>query len=234
MTPLKRPEYIRINIRDIPDKIIKEYKLKGKTDTKVAVFIVANRDMYGLPQSGLLANELLEKQLNKLGYQQSKLVPGLWKHDWRPIKFTLVVENFGVKYVVKEHALRLKQTLEESYKVTTEWDVTGYTGIMLDLDYKRIQVHLFLPGYTDKSLKQFNHTKKKNQNQPYPSAPIIYGAKKQYATQPSAAPLLDNKGGEIIQQVCGSFFFSEEPSTALLYSQAVPSHHNLQLQPKRK
>eukprot|EP00804_Cyclotella_cryptica_P027927 CCRYP_003822-RA/>CCRYP_003822-RA protein AED:0.43 eAED:0.43 QI:0/0/0/1/1/1/2/0/157 len=38
--------------------------------------------MYGLPQSGLLANELLDR-LNQHRYFQSKLVPGLWptKHD---------------------------------------------------------------------------------------------------------------------------------------------------------
>ena len=35
MTPMKRPEYIRINIRDIPDEIIKEYKLKEKQTQKV-------------------------------------------------------------------------------------------------------------------------------------------------------------------------------------------------------
>ena len=97
LTPLKRPEYIRINVRDTPDEIIKEYKLRGKTDTKGDVYIVSNRGMYGLPQSGLLANELLEDRLNTCGYQQSKLVPGLWKHEWRPIQFTLVVDNFGVK-----------------------------------------------------------------------------------------------------------------------------------------
>ena len=28
MTPLKRPEYIQIHVRDIPDEIITEYKLK--------------------------------------------------------------------------------------------------------------------------------------------------------------------------------------------------------------
>ena len=28
MTPLKRPEYIRVSLRDIPDEIIKEYKLR--------------------------------------------------------------------------------------------------------------------------------------------------------------------------------------------------------------
>ena len=80
--------------------------------------------MYGLPKYGILAKKLLEKRLNKRGYQQRKLVPRLWKHEWRPIQFTLVVDDFGVKYVVKEHALHLKQTLEENYKVKTEWDGT--------------------------------------------------------------------------------------------------------------
>jgi hypothetical protein len=60
----------------------------------------------------------LEKRLNKRGYHQSKLVPGLWSHKWRPVQFTLVIDDFGVKYVGKEHALHLKQTLEENYKVT--------------------------------------------------------------------------------------------------------------------
>ena len=75
MTPLKRPEYIRISINDIPEEIIVEYKLREKADSKGMVFIQANRGMYGLPQSGLLANEPLEKRLNKRGYHQSKLVP---------------------------------------------------------------------------------------------------------------------------------------------------------------
>ena len=109
--------------------------------------------MYGLPQSVLLANELLENLINKRGYQQSKLVPRLWKHDWRPIKFTLVVDNFGVKYMGKEHALHLKQKLRKNYKVTTEWDGKIYIGITLDWDYKQRQVHLSLPGYTNIALK---------------------------------------------------------------------------------
>ena len=92
--------------------------------------------MYGLPQAGLLANELLEKRLNKRGYHQSKLVPGLWKHKWQPIQFTLVVDDFGVKYVGKEHALHLKATLEDNYGVTTEWDGKQYIGITLDWDYE--------------------------------------------------------------------------------------------------
>jgi hypothetical protein len=82
-------------------------------------------------------NELLEKCLNKQGYYQSKLVPGLWKHKWQPIQFTLVVDNFGVQYVGKEHALDLQETLEQNYKVTTDWSGTRYIGITLNWDYAK-------------------------------------------------------------------------------------------------
>ena len=141
--------------------------------------------MYGLPQNGLLTNELLEKRLNKQYYYQSKLVPGLCSHKWRPVQFTLVVDDFGVTYVGKEHAKHLKDILEENYKATTEWDGNRYTGITLDWDYKRRQDHLSMPGYTKKALKQFQHKLRKHQQQLFPTVPKSYGAKKQYATHES-------------------------------------------------
>ena len=54
MTPLKRPEYIRIKLADIPDEIIKEYKLRDKVTPDGYIYIEANKGMYGLPQAGLL------------------------------------------------------------------------------------------------------------------------------------------------------------------------------------
>ena len=163
--------------------------------------------MYGLPQAGLLANELLEKRLNKRGYRQIKLVPGFWTHNWRPVQFTLVVNDFGVKFVGEEHAIHLNNTIEENYTVTTERDGRRYIGITLDWDYKRRQVHLSMPNYVTKTLKQFKQKLQKKKHKPYPSAPIIYGSKKKYATPTSTAPFLDNKGNKLIQQVCGKFLF---------------------------
>ena len=60
--------------------------------------------MYGLPQSGILANKILRERLLKLGYYEMHHTPGLWKHISQPISFTLVVDNFGIKYVGEEHA----------------------------------------------------------------------------------------------------------------------------------
>ena len=175
--------------------------------------------MYGLPQSGLLANDLLRRRLNTHGYQQSKLVPVLWKHDHRPIQFTLVlVNNSGVKYLGKVHTLYLKTVLEEHYKVTNDWTGSRYIGITLDWDYKRQQVHLLMSGYVPKALKQFKHMLKKKQHAPYLSIPIQYCAKKQYATQSLTAPLSNKKEEKFMQQVCGKFLFlDQEVDSTLLY-----------------
>ena len=207
-TPMKRPEFIRLNIRDIPKEIVDEYQLKNIVEKDGSIYIAAVRGMYGLPHAGLIANELLEKRLNQHGYFQSKYVPGLWAHKTRPISFTLVVDDFGVKYVGEEHALHLKQVLEQHYKVSTDWTGARYIGITLDWDYACRKVHLSMPGYKDKGLKQFQHTRPPMpQHSPFECASINYGAKKQYAKETSTAPLLDKNGKRFIQRVCGKFLF---------------------------
>ena len=80
--------------------------------------------MYGLPQAGIIAQELLEKRLLTAGYSQSKVTPGYWKHEWRPISFTLVVDDFGVKYIGEEHVYHLLQLLKRDYEIKEDWDGT--------------------------------------------------------------------------------------------------------------
>jgi hypothetical protein len=89
MTPLKRPEYAKIKLSDIPEEVIKEYKLDEKATADGWIYIEVIRGMYGLPQAGSLGHDLLETRLNAEGYFQSKLVSGLWKHKTRDIKFVL-------------------------------------------------------------------------------------------------------------------------------------------------
>ena len=207
-TPLKRPEYIRMSLKDIPEEIIKEYKLRSKATDNGSIFIEVSKGMYGLPQSGRLANKLLEKRLNKHGYYQSKLVPGLWKHETRRVQFTLVVDDFGVKYERKEDAEHLMKTLKRHYTVSEDWTGKRYIGITLDWDYNKQEVHLIMPGFVSKALKQFQHNKpQKRQDSPFQYTEPTYGAKKQYAQKASTAPALDKKGKRFIQQVCGKFLF---------------------------
>jgi hypothetical protein len=119
-----------------PQDIIKEYKLRDKVDADGNVFCKVRQGMYSLPQAGIIAQDLLTKQLHKAGYQQSKVTPGYWRHEWRPIRFTLVVDNFGVKYINKTNVNLLTSVLSQDYEIDTDWEGTRYLGLTLDWDYK--------------------------------------------------------------------------------------------------
>ena len=141
--------------------------------------------MYGLHQAGFLDQELFEDRIAAHGYHQNQLMPGLWKHDTRPNKFTLVVDGFGVKYVNKEDVNHLMNALKETYTVTEDWEGKRYVGIHLRWDYANKKVHLAMPGYVQDGSQQFNHNPpKRQQESPYIRATPTWGATVQYAETP--------------------------------------------------
>ena len=85
------------------------------------VYTKIHRRMYGLPQSGILGNQLLTARLAPHGYYQCRHTLRLWKHKWRPILFSLVVDDFGIKYVGKKHADHLITAIEENYNFAKDW-----------------------------------------------------------------------------------------------------------------
>ena len=89
-----------------------------------------------MPQAGLLAQEMLTENLDVHGYYQSKMVAGLWHHKTRPIAFTLVVDDFGVKYTDEKDAEHLMNVLKEHYAITEDWKGKKNIGMHLRGDYK--------------------------------------------------------------------------------------------------
>ena len=75
------------------------------------VYFEIRKGIYGLPQSGILAQKLLADRLAKKGYYQCKCTPGLWCHKWWPIMFTLIVDDFGIEYVGEQHSIHLRDTI---------------------------------------------------------------------------------------------------------------------------
>ena len=69
MTPLKRKEYLKMKLSDFPESIIAHYNLCEKATPGGFVYVAIKRGMYGIPQSGILAQTLLETRLNSHGYQ---------------------------------------------------------------------------------------------------------------------------------------------------------------------
>ena len=54
-------------------------------------------EIYGLPNTGRLANLRLREKLKPAGFYEVANTPGQWKHRRRPIQFSLIVDDFSVK-----------------------------------------------------------------------------------------------------------------------------------------
>ena len=231
MTPLKRPEFARIRLEDLPEEIIDEYKLREKAKTDGWVYIRITKGMYGLPQSGALANELLEKRLNAEGYFQSKFVPGLWKHRTRDLQFVLIVDDFGIKYLREDDLNHLITALKQHYEVTLDKEGKEFVKIKLDWDYKQGKVHLSMKPYCEKALRQFNNlVPSKAQQSPYPHVPVKYGAAERIV-ETDNSPLVGKNEQKRVQQVNGKFLWYARavdgtlltPLSALATQQSKPT-----------
>jgi hypothetical protein len=144
-TPLPRFEYMKMLLSRFPEEIIQKYNLSALA-VDGWVYIEIRKGMYGLKQAGLLANQLMQTRLTPFGYYPARHTHGLWLQKTRPISFTLVVDDFKVKYVGKHHAEHLQNALLQTYELTTDWKATVYSGMTLKWDYKSRTCDISMPG----------------------------------------------------------------------------------------
>jgi hypothetical protein len=124
---------MRLPLSIIPEEIITKYNLRAIL-VGGWVYLEIRKGMYGLKQAGLLANQLLQQRLAHYGYYPSRHIPGLWLHKTRSIAFTLVVDDFAVKYVGKDNSHHLRNALLCHYEITSDWGGTVYSGMTLKWD----------------------------------------------------------------------------------------------------
>jgi hypothetical protein len=118
------------------------------------------------------------------------------------------VDDFGIKYVGKQHLNHLFATLRKYYEIVEDRTGSLYCGIKLDWNYNAHYVDLSMPAYVHKQLTRYAHpTPKKPQYCPYTPNPIVYGSKPQAAAPTDESPPLDEAGKKRIQQVVGSFLY---------------------------
>ena len=207
-TPMARFEYMRLQLEDMPEDVIAHYNLNKIATPEGYIYCEIQKGMYGLPQAGIIAQQLLKERLQMDGYRQSKTTPGLWQHDTRLIIFSFIVDDFGVKYMGKENAQHLLDTIQKHYKCSCNWKGEQYCGLTIKWDYEGRKVHLFIPGYLQKALSRFQHSPPvKQQDQPYPHIKPNYGAKKQYSQEDDDSPALNKARKKITQEVWGVFLF---------------------------
>ncbi len=64
-TPMAHYKYMQIQITNMPKDVIKHYQLTDIATPDRYVFCEIQKGMYELPQAGIIAQQLLEKQLQQ-------------------------------------------------------------------------------------------------------------------------------------------------------------------------
>ena len=146
---------MRIHLILIPQEIVDEYDVMQYVEADGQAYAEITGAMYGLSQSGRIANQDLRKYLAKYEYYPTKRTPGQWKHRTRPISFTLVVDDFGIKYTNKDDIDDLFKRTKENNPLKIDWIGAKYVGIDLNWDYEKREVKLSMKGYVKRALQQF-------------------------------------------------------------------------------
>ncbi len=118
--------------------------------------------MYGLPQVGIIAQDLLQACLAKVGYHQSKNIPGLWTHETRKTCFTLVVDDFAIKYTSMEDAQHLIDALKHDNTITIDWVATNTLDLLLN---GTTRTKMSMPTCQDTYKRQYFNSSIKHQKQ---------------------------------------------------------------------
>ncbi len=112
-------EYMKIPLLLFPAWTIKQYNL-NEWAIDGWVYIKMRQAEWGFPQWGILANKCLCRKLAPFGYYKSTNTLGLWHHESKPITFTLVVDNFRIKFVNKTNVDHLISSIKQMYTLTED------------------------------------------------------------------------------------------------------------------
>jgi hypothetical protein len=208
-TPLPRTEYIRISLSQIPEAIQTKYKVHDLMATNSNhVMVAITKGMYGLPQAGILAQERLLNHLSKHGYRPVPNTPCLLRHDTRDVVFSLVVDDFGIKYKHQADAEHLLLVLQELYTITIDWSGAKYCGIHLKFDKTKRSVTLSMPGYVTNAIQRFTSNDSPAAHSPAVFIPPDYKRiHHQPATADDDSPLLPPDRAKRIQEIVGVFLY---------------------------
>ena len=214
MTDLDKFEYMWIERAQIPDRTFHKYGLENlQTSAKGMYMVRVKKGMYGLPHAGRIAAIKVTELLAQAGYRECRQNKMVFRHETRDVTFTLVVDDFLVKYSNRADAEHLIKTLEAVYVMKTDWDAKKYLGISLEWDYASTprSVALSMPNYVEKGVQRFAQwlgPLRKTAHGPGLPAPRIYGV--QPAKTPDSSPELPADEKKELQRLVGYFRYYAE------------------------
>ena len=207
-TPMAVAAYMLISLKQLSSTIIDKFNLRPLA-YKNNVMVKITKGMYGLAQAGRLAQDRMVPHLAKHGYLQSTETPMLFKHATRPIAFTLIVDDFGIKYTDRADAEHLHAALRELYVITVDWSGDQYIGLHINHDKKAHIITISIPDYVNKAIKRFAPQLLNTQGKQAPMRyhPFVYGPHVAEAVPEDASPLLDDTRKRRLQGILGTFLY---------------------------
>ena len=203
---LDRPEYIRIPLAKLSDTFRAKYNLDPFIHSNSVVFEVTG-NMPGHPAAGRLAKSELVSVLKRGGYHEHPDVPCLFENPVNKLSFTLLTDDFGIKYTDMAHVDALKDCLTRAgYTFTFDPDGAVYNGMRLQFNYIENKVTLDMPNVIPSALARFcpNGPPRPSRSPSYYSG-FTPGKSSHLPTTEDESPLLDDAGKQFVQQVAGTF-----------------------------
>jgi hypothetical protein len=208
-TPLPRPEYVRVQLQLLPEELIELLQLREFIERGSVLFEV-NKAMYGLPNAGLISQDRLIGHLDGHGYKQSALVPCLFRHESRSTAFSLVVDDFGIKYTKPEDLEHFITIMKELYEMKVDRTGSQYLGFAIKFSEDRNKVHLSLPGYVAKAIERFCPHITRGSRSPAVYVPPKMGAQGQLVDndhEVDTSPKLPPAGIKRLQEIVGVMLY---------------------------
>ena len=124
-------EYMRILFNILLQYIIIQYNLLSIVAKDSFTYMEVNSSICGLLQVEQLAHDNLVAYLAPYNYVLVKYTPGLWVYKSNSISFTLIVDNFCIKYSSETQLQYLIDALKAKYTITIDMSESLHIGVSL-------------------------------------------------------------------------------------------------------
>jgi len=219
--PLERPEYMRLKLSEVSPWAMEHFQFaKYAQPGADTILLQVDNGIYGLPQSGILAQRRLKAHLADHGYIESPHTPCHFTHATDPIDFVLVVDDFGISTEGDGPAERLFAVLRKRYPLKVDMSGSKFIGFKIDFTYSKTlserRCRISMPGYVAAALKRFGVTITSPTHSAEDVLPINYGSKAAQLIVPDNSGLLDSAGLLRLQQINGTILYYARAVDALL------------------
>ena len=204
---LKDPQHMRFKLSQIPDDFQRQCNLHALADGQGHVHAQIDGALCGLAEAGRIANQDMADHLAKFGHHECKFTPGLFTHESRPIQFTLIADDFAVKWVNRSDFDHPLHSLETKHTMTCDVDEKQCVGMHLQWNCDTREVVCSMDQHIQDALSELEVTKPKQHFKgPSKSPSVNHGAKIQCIEDDTSEPLTPEQT-EFIQRVIGKFPF---------------------------